>query len=164
MMKRTIAIGVVLLTTLVWALSMRAETDPSIAYPVGYRQWVHVRSALVGPHSPIYERYGGLHHIYANDKAMAGYRSGRFPDGSILVFDVLETRESAGTMTEGPRRFVDVMVKDAQRFAETGGWGFEEYKGDSRTERPLTPQTRAACYHCHATQKARDSVFSTFRE
>lgn len=150
--------------TLGCAMASQAASDDSIAYPQGYRQWVHVRSALVGPQSPIYERYGGLHHIYANDKAMAGFATGQFPDGSALVFDVLETHESAGNTTEGPRRFIDVMIKDSKLYGETGGWGFEEFKGDSQTERSLTPAARTACYKCHATQKAHDAVFSLFRK
>jgi len=32
------------------------------------------------------------------------------------------------------------MQKDAKRFAETGGWGFEEFRGDSHTEWTLNEQ------------------------
>jgi hypothetical protein len=41
-----------------------------------------------------------------------------------------------------------------------GGWGFEEFNGDSRTERALTDETRAACFACHLKQKDQDYVFS----
>ena len=141
-----------------------AEPDVAVAYPRGYRQWVHVKSALVGPQSPFYERFGGLHHIYANEKAMEGYPSGKFPNGSVLVFDVFETREETGTTIEGPRRFIDVMKKDDKRFAATGGWGFEEFKGDSQTERTLTTDAAQKCHNCHARAKDNDSVFSRFRK
>jgi len=146
------------------ALYLKAAPGVAVAYPQGYRQWVHVKSALVGPQSPFFERVGGLHHIYANEKAMEGYRTGRFPDGSLLVFDVLETRESAGTTTEGPRRFIDVMEKDSQRFAAAGGWGYEEFKGDSQTERVLTAKATQECHKCHTAAKDHDSVFSRFRK
>jgi hypothetical protein len=147
-----------------WASHLLAKSDDMVAYPSGYRQWAHVKSALVGPQSPIYERYGGLHHIYANDKAVEGYRTGQFQDGSVIVFDLLETQESKGVTSEGSRRFIDVMVKDHQRFATTGGWGFEEFKGDSQTERVLSAQARTACYNCHAQQKDRGGVFSAWRK
>jgi hypothetical protein len=139
------------------------KSDDQIAYPAGYRQWVHVKSALIGPESPN-KRYIGFHHIYANEKAMEGYRNGRFEDGSIIVFDVLETQVNAATTAEGARRFIDMMVKDSQRFASTGGWGFEEFQGDSQTERVLTPQAKVACYNCHIQRKEQGFVFSVFRK
>ena len=45
-----------------------------------------------------------------------------------------------------------------------GGWGYEEFKGDSQTERSLTTQGRTACYKCHTQQRNRDFVFSAFRK
>lgn len=145
-------------------LHLGAVPGHKVAYPRGYRQWVHVKSALVGPQSPFHETVGGLHHIYANEKAMEGYRSGKFSEGSILVFDVLETRESAGTTIEGPRRFIDVVEKDSKRFSSTGGWGYEEFKGDSQTQRTLTAEGVQKCHNCHAGAKDNSSVFSRFRK
>src|SRR5260370_19359 len=92
---------------------------------------------------------------YANEMAMEGYRSGRFPDGSVIVFDVLETLEKAGVTSEGPRRLIDVMTRDGQRYGDTGGWGFEEFKGDSQTDRVLTAEGKTACYTCHTTMHDR---------
>src|SRR5262245_18615375 len=143
---------------------LRARSPYLVVYPQDYRKWVHVKSALIGPQSPAYAQYGGLHHIYANETAIAGYRTGQFADGSVIVFDLLETRESSGTTVEGRRRFIDVMIKDSRQYAETGGWGFEEFKGDSSTERALTAQARTACYSCHAAMKGHDFVFSAFRQ
>ena len=136
----------------------------TVEYPLGYRTWVHVRSAFINPGSPAAERYGGLHHIYANEKALEGYRTGQFPDGSIIVFDLLETRESAGTTAEGPRKLIDVMTRQSQRYPETGGWAFEEFTGDSQTARGLTAQEKKGCFDCHAARKNHDYVFSTFRK
>src|SRR5262245_66574295 len=84
------------------SVSLRAKSNDEVPYPMGYRRWTHVRTVLIGPQSPAFESFGGLHHIYANGKAMEGYRAGRFPDGSVLVFELLETRENAGVTTEGP--------------------------------------------------------------
>ena len=144
--------------------NLRAQFDSQVAYPSDYRNWVHVRSALVDPKSPSAGRYGGLHHIYANEKAMEGYRTAQFPEGSVIVFDLLETRENASTTVEGPRRFIDVMTKESKRYPATGGWGFEEFVGDSQTDRALTSEAKAACYSCHTKRKSNDFVFSTFRK
>ena len=134
-----------------------------VEYPRDYRKWVHVKTALVGPQNPAFARYGGIHHIYANDRAMEGYAGGHFPDGAVIVFDLLETKESSGATLEADRRFIDVMIKDSERYAETGGWGFEEFKGNGRAEGSLNAQERMACYSCHTGVKGHDFVFSAFR-
>lgn len=162
MIKRTAAILLLLIVSFS-ALSLWAKTEDAVPYPTGYRQWAHVSSALVGPQAPGFATNGGIHHIYVNEKGLAGYRTGRFPDGSVLVADFLETKESAGITTEAARRRIDVMVKNNQRYATTGGWGFEQFKGDSQTERLVTADGAAKCFACHAKQKETDAVFSQYR-
>jgi hypothetical protein len=163
--RRRVRMAVLIATVIVTlGLYVGAEPNDGVPYPAGYRLWAHVKTALIGPQSPAFENSGGIHHIYANEKAMEGYRTGRFPDGSVLVADFLETRESAGVTTEGPRRRIDVMVKESKRYAETGGWGFESFRGDSQTDRVVTAEIAATCFACHSKQKERDSVFSEFRK
>jgi hypothetical protein len=145
------------------AVSLPARPGYAVEYPRDYRKWVHVKSALIGPQNPAFARYGGIHHIYANDRAMEGYATGRFADGAVIVFDLLETKENSGATTEGQRRFIDVMIKNGERYRETGGWGFEEFKGDTGTEGSLNAQERMACYSCHTGVKGHDFVFSAFR-
>jgi hypothetical protein len=133
----------------------------AVSYPNEYRQWVHVKSTLVGPQHASFATNGGIHHFYANAKGMEGYRSGKFPDGSVLIDDLLEVKDSAGVTSEGARRRLAVMVKDSQRYRETGGWGFEIFKGDDHGA-TLNAEAKTACFACH--QKGRDSVFSAFRQ
>jgi cytochrome P460 len=96
---------------------------------------------------------------------MEGYRTSKFPDGSVIVDDGLELHESAdGAFTEGPRRRIAIMMKDSKRYAETGGWGYEVFKGDSQTDRLGTAEVVAGCFACHSKQKERDYVFSVFRK
>ena len=66
--------------------------------------------------------FGGIHHIYANDKAIEGYRNELFPDGAVIIFDLLEAEHSDNAVTEGSRKVVGVMHKDSKKFATTGGW------------------------------------------
>jgi hypothetical protein len=56
------------------------------------------------------------------------------------------------------------MVKDSKRYAATGGWGFEQFRGDSQTDRMVTAENATKCFACHAKQKDHDSVFSEFRK
>ena len=168
-MTRTIAKAACCLAVVGAACMVQASTPATkaIAFPDGYRQWVHVKSGLIDdPAHPAYASFGGVHHIYANEAAMQGYRgSATFPDGAVLVYDLLELRKQAdGTTDQGPRRHVDVMVKDAKRFAATGGWGYEEFfPGDPKTA-TLTPKAQAGCAACHTANAPRDHVFSDFRD
>src|SRR5262245_44232341 len=59
--------------------------QPPVPYPEGFRSWTVVKSLIVGPDHDSFAKRGGIHHYYANDKAVAGYRTGTFPDGSIVV-------------------------------------------------------------------------------
>lgn len=144
--------------TVLAAASLTPWTD--VPYPDGYRRWVHVSSALSeGKGQP-----AGLHHIYANARALEGFRTRKFPEGSILVLDAFETRTHGTFISAGARRALRVMRKDRKRFAETGGWGFEEFRGDSRTDRALDDGARRACYACHLTRESQGMLFSTFRQ
>lgn len=138
------------------------ETDESIPYPEGYREWTHVKTYIVGPKSPAFKFIGGFNHVYANETAMVGYKTGRFPNGSVIVSDVIEAKEDSVDIREGPRHHIDVMVRDSIKFSDAGGWRFEEFQGDSPTIRLLTPQIRAICSNCHTKQK--DMVFSVYRK
>jgi len=145
-------------------LSLRAQTDDSIPLPKDFRKWATVKTVLIGPQSAFFATEGGIHHIYANDKAMEGYESGKFPKGSEIVYELLETREAAGNTIEGPARRVDVMVKQDEVYGASGGWGFASFpKGDPNSPR-LTAERQASCFACHGKHKVHDSVFSEFRK
>ena len=132
-----------------------------VPYPDGYRRWAHVKSALSAPKSDADAR-SGIHHIYANPLALRGYETGRFADGSVIVFDLLAVTTQNGTTKEAGRKLVDVMHKDSSRFAETGGWGFEEFRGDTR-DRVIGVRAGTACFQCHTQRKDQGYVFSALR-
>ena len=149
--------------TLVIAIHAAAAPDDAVSYPADYRQWAHVKSTLVGPQNPGFATNGGLHHFYANPKGVEGYRTGTFPDGTVLIDDLVEMKDGTtpGVSDEGRRRRLAVMVKDSRKFADTGGWGFEIFKGDTQ-EGSLDVKGRAACFACH--QKTESAVFSQVRK
>lgn len=140
-------------------LAMAVSVE-EVAYPDGYRQWTHIKSATVNPASPAYAHFGGMHNIYGNRLAMDGFAAGTFPDGSVVVFDVLEWKEGPQHSDTGARRILDVMTKDSRRYAATGGWGYTEFQGDSHTERTMTAADMAKCASCHQANAKHDSVFS----
>jgi hypothetical protein len=134
------------------------------AFPSGYRQWPHVKSMVIySDKHPLFEQFGGIHHVYVNQTGFTAMtKGGSFPDGSVLVFDLLTAKDENGAWVEGDRKLVAVMVKDRNKYKPTGGWGFEAFKGDSRTER-LVNDAQAQCFGCHQQQRANDFVYSGFR-
>jgi hypothetical protein len=159
-MKGTCLLALALVAAIGWAHP--APDERAVAFPEGYRRWTHVKSTLVGREHPSFPRNGGYHHFYANDKAMEGYETGTFPDGSVLVDDGLEAIDKGGLMVEGPRQRVAVMVKDSTRFRDSGNWGFESFPRDTR-EPGLATDDKAACLTCHQ-QAGPGLVFSKFRK
>jgi len=138
--------------------------DPApVPYPAGYRDWHHVKSMVINPGHPLHQSFGGIHHLYANKLAVEGYRKGRFPDGAVIVFDLLDAKTADNAVTEGDRKVVGVMHKDAKKYASTGGWGYEGFVKESTTERAVGKNAASACHQCHVAQKDKDFVFSTLR-
>jgi len=57
------------------------------------------------------------------------------------------------------------MVRDSARFRDTGGWGFDEFVGDSRVDHAFKPsQAAATCFKCHAQRRENGYVFTTFAD
>jgi hypothetical protein len=139
-----------------------ARQTATVPYPVEYRAWAVVKTSLVGPQARNFATRGGFHHFYANDQAMEGYRTGKFPDGSIIVDECVTAEEAQGVTSEKGRRSIDVMHKDGSRFQATGGWGYDHFDGDSQTS-VASAEARTACFTCHSQRKDHDFVYSTFR-
>jgi hypothetical protein len=141
-----------------------AATSNDVGYPEGYRKWQHVKSMVIQEGHPLHGAFGGIHHLYANGKAMEGYRSGVFADGSVVAFDLLEANTADNAITEGNRKVLGVMHKDNKKFTATGGWGFEGFAGDSKTQRVVGTNAATACFGCHTARKQNGFVFSAYRE
>ncbi len=138
--------------------------DLQVPYPQGYRDWHHVKSMVINEGHPLFEAFGGIHHLYANDKAMQGYRASKFPDGSVIAFDLLEAPSDGNAVTEGARKVLGVMHKDSKKFKATGGWGFEGFGGGDRAKRVVGKNAATACFACHQPLKAQGYVFSRLRD
>jgi len=127
----------------------------SVQYPENFRRWVHVGTGVIMPDGP----NQGMHHIFANQKAVDGYASGAFADGSVIVFELREAQQKNGVIVEGERRRVDVMIKDASLYKSTGGWRFERFWGNDQTEDAIH-DSGTRCFECHLKSKTHGFVFS----
>src|SRR5262245_9725330 len=137
----------------------------------GYEGWQVVSVSLDGDKLAV---------ILANPVMIDAYGAGvpgngkPFPDGSKMakihwIPKKMETFPAA--TVPGTLHDVDFMVKDSQRFADSGGWGWAvfEYEAASDAFRPgsstdVPPQGNdAKCgFACHTTVKARDYVFTDY--
>ncbi len=136
--------------------------EEQVPYPEGYRNWTHVKSMVLFEDHPLADPFEGIHHVYANAAALKGLQEGSYADGSYFVFDLREAPQSEGALTEGARKRLDVMLRDASRYASTGGWGYDTFVGDSQSER-LAQDVAVACYACHSSRANQGYVFSEWR-
>jgi hypothetical protein len=171
--KRMVGNAVVFVTLSAIALGVTAaENSPGVPYPEGYRHWTFLHSSMMplATFNMVSKKpcekpcISGLHHFYANDKAMEGLRTGSYPDGAIITDEVMEwLSASNGGATEGQRVVVAVMVKDSQRYSSTGSWGWGLFDDGSRADK-ADAKTRQACYQCHSARKDQAYVYTEYRE
>ena len=162
MKKSFILLAILAIIVLVSSFYIQRPAWDEVPYPTGYRKWTHIKTMITGSGTPTHT---GFHHIYANEKAVAGYQTGIFPNGSVIVFDVLESVSQANAdVLEGKRKLIDVMLKDTTKYKTTGGWGFEEFPGNSQTERKIGSLAEKVCFSCHSSKKETGFVFSLNRD
>jgi hypothetical protein len=160
---KTVCLSVALSLVVVIGMNFtHSRADAMVAYPENYREWAHVKTYIVQPKNPAFKVIGGFNHVYANDKAMQGFKTGYFPNGSVIVSDVVKANGDSLNIREGQRDHIDVMARDSLQFSDPGGWRFETFKGDGRDFRLQTPQSRTGCTNCH--KKNADFVFAEYRK
>ena len=162
-MKRITQISTRIIFIYLLSLSL-SHADPIIDYPTDYRSWTHIKSMVIEEGHPLYTSFGGIHHIYANEQALEGYQKGKFPNGSIMIFDLLDTANDDHAITEKQRKVLGVMKKDNNKFSDTAGWGFEGFGAGDPNNPVVGENYKEACFACHTSQKENDYVFSQRRD
>jgi hypothetical protein len=143
--------------------SSNASPIYGVTIPAGYRDWKLIA---------VTHEQGDFNQLRAqlgNDLAIRAYREGKvpFPDGSTIVAlhwkrvpsdedNKVFGREQA--FVAGSSVNMQVMVKDSKRYAETGGWGF----GDFREGKPGDHALHEKCFPCHQPAKGSDYVFTHY--
>jgi hypothetical protein len=138
-----------------------------VKLPAGYRDWQLVSVA---------HEAGDLNDIRAilgNDVAVRAFRDGTrpFPDGAIiarLAWQYVPSAENnaafgqAQSFVAGTATNVQISVKDSQRYAGTGGWGYGQFK-DGKPN--LGEALLNTCAPCHArAPAANDFVFTRYAQ
>ena len=118
--------------------------------------------------------------ILANPVMIEAYQSGipdngkPFPDGAKMAkihWNPAKNEYFPDTTVPGTQHDADFMMKDSQRFADSGGWGWAMFKYDAAsgtftpgTEADEPPQGHdAKCgFECHTIVESRDYVFTKY--
>ncbi|HEY6304711.1 MAG TPA: cytochrome P460 family protein [Terriglobales bacterium] len=134
-----------------------------ITIPHGYRDWKLISVA----HEE--GNLNDLRAILGNDRAIEAYREGKlpFPDGTIiarLAWSYVASEENnkvfgrSQSFVAGSATNVQFMVKDSEKYAATGGWGFAQFKDGKPADEALLK----TCFPCHVPVKARDFIFARY--
>jgi len=84
------SLKIIMASSLFILVSFPVYSDGKVPYPDGYRSWTHVKSMIIQAGHPLAETDQGIHHIYANENAIKGLKTGDYPDSATLVYDLLE--------------------------------------------------------------------------
>jgi hypothetical protein len=79
----------------------------------------------------------------------------------MFVTDLHDFSVVDGSYVMGNLKGVAVMVKDAKKYASTGGWGFQFFAGGD-PKKPVVTDASKQCFECHTPKKAQDYVYSTY--
>ncbi len=135
-----------------------------IELPTGYRDWRVISVA----HEE--GELNDLRAVLGNDVAFEAARAGKlpYPDGAIIArlawrYVASEENNAAFGRDQSfvagpPVNGVQFMVKDAEKYAATGGWGFAQFNDGT----PAAESVHKACFGCHEPAKARDFVFTRY--
>ncbi|RKE74004.1 cytochrome P460 [Pseudorhodoplanes sinuspersici] len=150
--------AVALLPTKGNATPDRSSPIFGVTIPEGYRQWELIAPAEEA--APLNE----IRAVLGNKVAVDAYQSGTlpFPDGTILVklaWKHIQSPDFRPASIPGAATTVQVMVKDSQKYADTGGWGFGRFINGV----PVDEAQHRTCFPCHeARAKAHDYVFTRY--
>jgi hypothetical protein len=138
-----------------------------VRLPAGYRDWPVISVAHEAGDN------NDIRAILGNDIALKAYREGTrpFPDGAIIArvaWQYVSSPENDAVFGQ-PQSFVagaptnvQISVKDAKRYAETGGWGYGQFENSKPNRSATLMQT---CALCHArAPKGNDLVFTHYSQ
>lgn len=129
-----------------------------VRLPEHYRSWEMIAPAVEA--APLEE----LRTVLGNRLAVEAARTGKlpYPDGSVLVklaWKRTASTEFASAEVPGRATTVQVMVKDASRYASSGGWGFGRFAAGVPADRAQ----HMTCLPCHRERvRDHDLVFTRY--
>jgi len=130
-----------------------------IAFPTDYINWQVISTSHRVDNKT-------LRVILGNDIAIKAARSGNinpWPKGSMLGKVVWkEGTDKHWPTAVVPKKFVhaEFMLKDAEKYKSTGGWGYARWKGKELKVYGKDASFANECVACHTPVKGQDWVFT----
>src|SRR6187401_1687248 len=137
----------------------------------GYESWETISISQNG---------GLIATILGNPAMIDAYKAGipgngkPFPDGAKMAKVHWNPKQNTifpNATVPGTLAYVDLMMKDSKRFADSGGWGYAVFDYDNASD-AFTPGTTAGTppqandakcgFACHTRARARDYVFTEY--
>ncbi|MBN9384001.1 MAG: heme-binding domain-containing protein [Chitinophagaceae bacterium] len=107
---------------------------------------------------------GTMRVIMGNPAAVKAIREGRtnpWPDGTAFAKVAWKALlRPSGEIMPGQFLQVEFMLKDKEKYATTGGWGWGRWKGDELKPYGKDASFVSECMHCHQPMHDRDLVFT----
>lgn len=154
------ALGFLAVSHVAWSAGGKVPPAPNgISLPKGYKDWRVIASSHRTDNNT-------LRVILGNNTAIKAARKGKtnpWPDGAIMAKlvwkDATHQNWPAATV---PGKFVhaEFMIKDAKKYAATGGWGFARWLGTEQKPYGKDAEFVQECFGCHTPVKANDYVFT----
>jgi hypothetical protein len=148
----------------------RFEGKDTLLRPAGYREWVFVGSSLGLRYDPDVKKAGRpgqtYKNVYINPEAYRAFRrTGKFPEGTVLVLEVFAKEEKREPGLQGSfagrRVGLSAAVKDGKRFKD--GWAYFGFDGGgAKVKAKARPFAKASCWDCHHEKGEVDNVFTQF--
>ena len=149
------------------AFSPYVDGKGNISFPLNFRtNMVHLGSWFVPSGGA-----SGFHDVYTEKESVEAFRkTGKFPDGAVLVKELRASKAGTYTTGEGVNYATSdikqwfVMVKDVKgRFTNNplwgDGWGWALYKPDNKAKNVATDY-KTDCLSCHVPAKDKDWIYT----
>ncbi|ATL75955.1 cytochrome P460 [Chryseobacterium piperi] len=137
-----------------------AQVNPSpngLQYIPDYRNWKAISTT---------DRFdnGTMRIIFGNEtavKAIQEHRTNPWPNGTVFAKTAWKQEvEEDGNISTGEFIQVEFMVKDAQKYSKTKGWGWGRWKGNDLKPYGDHADFDKECVECHRPMKNQDYVFT----
>jgi len=155
------------------------QEDGVLERPTGYREWVHVGTPLtpndMNNGAANFKEY---HVTYIDPDSWAIWkRTGKFPDGTIIVKEMVAVGSKAATSGNGyfmgEFAGLEASIKSTKYFPnEPGNWAYFSFSTPAKSGLPkdgyksinttAKASPAAACNACHAGAAADDFVFTQY--
>lgn len=150
------------------SFSPYVDEKGNISIPNGFRSWQFLGTWAVATDEDDQVGSKSFHNVYTQPETIAAFRStGKFPDGAVLVKELLTA--TTGTMTTGEVSHATetegwfIMIKDTQgRFKGNplwgDGWGWALFNADDPTM-TATKNYQDDCIACHVPAQKDDWIY-----